>query len=218
MYCHKDGWPTVASQSATVPKGTVMEKPSTNRAPTVLAAVHFCTVTSIEPINLRHIAAAAASVRITSRPDCLVGTCPTVQGVLATPRLCRATAASMHVNAASTRVTAACSLSDAPGGHLVPMGAEITLAPPRSFGPPSCLHGAHLPWRALHITIYYRDPSDPSRALGAHMEVAPGTENVTTNQGAVVAMLEMLTRRFMGEEAFNRIYPNPGDFKVDWGT
>jgi hypothetical protein len=31
-------------------------------------------------------------------------------------------------------------------------------------------------------------------------------------------MLEMLTRRFMGEEAFNRIYPNPGDFKVDWGT
>jgi hypothetical protein len=29
-------------------------------------------------------------------------------------------------------------------------------------------------------------------------------------------MLEILTRRFMGEEAFKRIYRNKGDFKIDW--
>ncbi|KAJ7199475.1 hypothetical protein GGX14DRAFT_572855 [Mycena pura] len=70
--------------------------------------------------------------------------------------------------------------------------------------------------KKIQITVYYRDPSNPSQGVGTQLDVTPGTTDVTTNQGAVVAMLEMLTRRFMGEEAFKRIYPNQGDFKIDW--
>ncbi|KAJ7256918.1 hypothetical protein C8J57DRAFT_1235225 [Mycena rebaudengoi] len=56
-----------------------------------------------------------------------------------------------------------------------------------------------------------------SKSHGVKLNVTPGTADVTTNQETVVAMLEILTRRFMSKEAFNRIYPNKGDFKFDWG-